>query len=84
MIDRLKREFGDRREVTEVILASLRIKPLRDENTKGFVEFVDLLEKANEKLQKLDIVHEISNSQVLGDIEKRLPPKVREEWAKLI
>ena len=84
MINRLKREFGDPRKVTEVILASLRIKPLRDENTKGFLEFVDLLGKANEKLQKLNLVHEISNSQVLGDIEKRLPPKVREEWAKLI
>lgn len=84
MLQRLSEEFGDPRKVTEVILASLRVKPLRDENTKGFIEYVDLLEKADEKLRKLDLLHEISNSQVLGDIERRLPPKARSEWAKLI
>ena len=84
MIGRLKQEFGDPRKVTEVILSSLRVKPLKDDNTKGFIEYVDLLEKADEKLRKLGLLHEISNSQVLGDIERRLPPKVRNEWAKLI
>ena len=84
MIQRLSEEFGDPRKVTEVILNSLHVKPLKDENTKGFIEYVDLLEKADEKLRKLDLIHEISNSQVLGDIERRLPPRVRSEWAKLI
>ena len=84
MLSRLKREFGDPRKVTEVILSSLRIRPLRDENSKGFIEYVDLLEKADEKLRKLNLLHEISNSQVLGDIERRLPQKVRDEWAKVI
>ena len=60
-----------------------QIEKLRPVSTdKGFVDFVEKLEKIHRDLAALNITEEIANSTVLGKLEAKLPTMISIDWSK--
>ena len=80
---RLDERYGDPIKMADTIMQDFeKMKPVRDGEDKRFVEFVDVIEKSFNDLTKMGMEREISNTRVVGDIERRLPPMVRREWSR--
>lgn len=67
--------------VDEVLFEILRFPTLVDEDTKGFIKFVSVIEEAQVDLKRVHLENEIANCNVVSEIEKRLPPLIRREWS---
>ena len=84
MLDIMQRELAPTRDIVNNVRATLkRIKPIDKDDKKAdqkFVDMVDTLMKIKRDLTELNKISIISNPSVLGDIELKLPFKVREKW----
>ena len=79
---RLDERYGDPIKMADSIMRDFeKIKPVRDGDDRRFVELVDVFERSYNDLTKVGMEREISNTRVVGDIERRLPPIVRREWS---
>ena len=48
------------------------------------MEYVEKLEKIQRDLAALNIVEEIANSTILGELESKLPTLIRIDWSKVV
>ena len=49
-----------------------------------FIELVDAVEDGYNDLKKLGLEREITTTSSVSIIERKLPPEIRKEWAKLV
>ena len=61
------------------------IEKMRTASTdKGFIEFVEALEKIVRDLETLNQLPEIANTSVLSKLEAKLPPQINHDWTKKV
>lgn len=80
---RLDERYGDPAKVANVIINSVqRVKPIKEGEDKRFIEFVKIVDSGYQDLMRISLEKEITTTSSI--IEKRLPPDVRKDWAKLV
>ena len=59
-------------------------KTIKENDNKKFIEFVNVIEDSYRDLVNLGLEKEITTTSSVSVIEKKLPPDIKREWAKLI
>ena len=60
-----------------------RVKPIKEGEDKRFIEFIEIVEGGYRNLLRIGLEREITTTSSVSIIEKRLPPDIRKDWAKL-
>ena len=55
-----------------------------DEDPKGTLEMINIIERAHRDLKSMGLEREISNSTIVSMIEERLPEAIEKEWIKTV
>ena len=85
MWKRLDEKYGDPAKLADAIIDSVqRVKPIRAGDVKQFTEFAEIVECGYRDLVTIDLEKEITTTSSVSIIEKRLPPDIRNDWAKLV
>ena len=80
MMKILTRKFGNSRFIVDEIVSEIRgIKPVNSD--KMFIEFVDTIDKIHRDLLELDLEAEIATTNMVTEIERKLPNLVRRDWS---
>ena len=83
MMDVLDNKFGSSRLVIDDIVVQIeKMKPVTTD--KGFIEFVEKLEKIQMDLDSLDKLEEIANSTIIGKLEEKLPLLICIKWTEKV
>ena len=61
-----------------------RTKPMKEEDGKRFVEFVDLIERGHHDLAQMKVEHELLNTTVIILLEEKLLKNIRQDWSKRV
>ena len=85
MWKRLDEKYGDPSKVADVIINEIRrVRSIREGENKRFMELVGIIEDRYRDLKRLGLEAEITTTSSVSIIERKLPPDVRKEWAKLL
>ena len=83
ILGRLDEKYGRPEKVADLILYEIRKQnPIKEDDNKNFVRFVDTIENGYWDLERLSMGNEISNSVVISLIEEKLPKPIKHEWAR--
>ena len=83
MMKALTDKFGCTRLVIDDVVSQMeKMKVVSTD--KGFIEFVEKLEKIDRDLEALNVTEEIANSTVIGKLEARLPTNISIDWSKVV
>ena len=55
------------------------ISSVKEYDKKGFIQYVDIIERGYTDLKRLKLEREMSNSTTVSMLERRLPPTIRRE-----
>ena len=81
MWSRLDDKYGRSSKIVDAIMYDIKtLKPVTDNNTARFVEFVDTIERCYRDLQRISMESEICNSTIVSLIEERLPGTIKTAW----
>ena len=76
----LTRKFGNSRLIVSEIVSEIRgMKPVN--NDKMFIEFVDTIDRIHRDLVELNLEAEIATTNMVTEIERKLPNLVRRDWS---
>ena len=82
---RLDEKYGDPAKVADAIISTIQnVRPIKEGENKKFIELVDAVEDGYNDLKKLGLEREITTTSSVSIIERKLPPEIRKEWAKLV
>ena len=82
---RLEERYGDEGKIVEIVLNDIKhFKPLRENEERRLLQFIDIIEKANLELKYLNRESEIKNSTIISIIEEKLPDELRRKWIERI
>ena len=85
MWKRLDEKYGDPAKVADAIINTVQnVRPIKEGENKKFIELVDAVEDGYNDLKKLGLEREITTTSSVSIIERKLPPEIRKEWAKLV
>ena len=80
MMNILTRKFGNSRLIVNEIVTEIRgMKPVNTD--KMFIEFVDAIDRIHRDLVELDLEAEIATTNMVTEIERKLPNLVRRDWS---
>ena len=80
--NRLCERYGTPIKVVKSVLDDIRMySALEDRDDIGFLKFVQKIEAGLNDLRRLGLELELCNSNVISEIEKKLPPTIRREWS---
>ena len=83
MMTILEKKFGSKSLVVRDIISQIeKLKPISTD--KGFIEFVEQLEKVKLDLETLGQISEIANAGYIGKIEDKLPQLISIDWWKIV
>ena len=83
MMDALKEKFGTSKLVTGNVLADLRkIKVVTSD--KGFVDFVEKVQRAERNMKAVGLLDQLSNAVILNELESKLPHVFYMDWGKKV
>jgi len=81
---RLDLRYGNIQKLTDTILNDIRSLPDGKDDALSTISMIDTIEKAHQDLVRLDAEGELCNSTIISEIERRMPLKMKEEWATLV
>ena len=85
MWKRLDEKYGDPAKIADLVIDSVRrYRFIKEGEDKRFVDFVDLIESGHRDLKRLGLEREITTTSSVSIIEKKLPPSIKREWAKIV
>ena len=83
MMEAIKEKFGTSKLVTGNVLADLRkIKAISSD--KGFVEFVEKVQRAERNMKAIGLLNQLSNAAILNELENKLPHVFYIDWGKKV
>ncbi|XP_071954191.1 uncharacterized protein [Antedon mediterranea] len=83
MWERLDERYGDKVKLVDTIVSELEQKrEIKDGEDNKLVTYIDKVEASYHDLKRAGLEREISNSKVVGEIEKKLPPSVFGRWVR--
>ena len=80
MLKRLEQKYGDPVLLTQAIVNTINMTAIPEGNTKRFIEYVDQVSEAYERLKLRDKEHAINNVFIYGKLIEALPPSKFELW----
>ena len=85
MWKRLDEKYGDPAKVADAIINTIQnVRPIKEGENEKFIELVEGVEDGYNDLKKLGLEREITTTSSVSIIERKLPPEIRKEWAKLV
>ena len=85
MWKRLDEKYADPAKITDVVINTIQsFKLIKENDNKKFIEFVSVVEDSYRDLVNLGLEKEITTASSVSVIEKKLPPDIRREWAKMV
>ena len=79
MFKRIDLKYGDNRKVVEQIISEIKSFP-KISNKNALIKFVDLIEVGYRDLKLFKMEDELSNFNVMGIIESKLPDEIGMQW----
>ena len=79
--DRLDLRFGDSGRLINIIMDEITSLPNPQNDDLATIKMIRTVEKAYRDLARLGTEHEMYNASTIVAIEKRMPERMREEWA---
>ena len=80
MMKILTRKFGSSRLIVAEVVSEIRgMKPVNTD--KMFIEFVDSIDRIHRDLVELNLEAEIATTNMVTEIERKLPNLVRRDWS---
>lgn len=81
--ERLDKRYGQPSFLIDIIMNEIKeIPSVMENDSKGFIQFVNIIERGYTDLKRLSLQQEMSNSVTVSMLEGRLPPTIRRDWAK--
>ena len=83
MLDVLEEELANPKLIIDITVGEIeRMKTATTD--KGFIDFVEALEKIERDLTTLDQLAEIANTSVLSKLESKLPSQINHDWTQKV
>ena len=82
--DRLDFRYGNIQKLIDTILNDIKSMSCEKEDAVSIIAMIDTIEKAHQDLVRLEAEGEMCNSTIISEIERRMPLKMKEEWATLV
>ena len=81
----LDEKYADPAKVVDAVMNAIHVfKPMKENDNKRFVEFVDIVEDSYRDLVRLGLETEITTTSSISIVEKKLQPEIKREWSKII
>ena len=81
MLERLNERFGQKSKLADVIMNEIKhLRQVHDNDEKGFVKLVNVIENSYNDLERIEMEQEISNSTIVSLIEEKLPKFIKSQW----
>ena len=81
--ERLDKRYGQPSFLIDIIMNEIKdIHSVMENDSEGFIKFVNVIERGYTDLKRLNLQQEMSNSVTVSMLEGRLPPTIRRDWAK--
>ncbi|KAJ8019238.1 hypothetical protein HOLleu_42307 [Holothuria leucospilota] len=81
MWERLDEKYDDKIKLVDIIVNDIEKKrEVKDGESRKLVAYIDDIEAGYNDLKKAGLEKEMSNSRVVGEIERKLPPSVFGRW----
>ncbi|KAK3879621.1 hypothetical protein Pcinc_015822 [Petrolisthes cinctipes] len=85
MMKRLDDRYGNPSKLVEAVLSDIKdLKLVPEGSSKGFIEMVDIVERAYLDLKKLKLCAEMNTVTMVSHIEKLLPAVQKREWVNIL
>ena len=82
---RLDCKYGDQGKLIDSIMAEVKhTKRCKDNNPKGVIEMITIIEMACRDLSILSMEREMSNSTIVSLIEEKLPKDLEDDWLEIV
>ena len=82
--ERLDMRYGNVQKLVDLILNDIKKLPAGKSDDISTISMIETIETAYQDLVRMNCEMEMSNSTIISEIEKRMPPKMKDEWASLI
>ncbi|KAJ8032137.1 hypothetical protein HOLleu_25575 [Holothuria leucospilota] len=83
MWERLDEKYDDKIKLVDIIVNDIEKKrEVKDGESRKLVAYMDDIEAGYNDLKKAGLEKEMSNSRVVGEIERKLPPSVFGRWVR--
>ncbi|KAJ8033541.1 hypothetical protein HOLleu_23814 [Holothuria leucospilota] len=83
MWERLDEKYDDKIKLVDIIVNDIEKKrEVKDGESRKLVAYIDDIEAGYNDLKKAGLEKEMSNSRVVGEIERKLPPSVFGRWVR--
>ena len=83
MWKRLDEKYAKPSKLADVVMYdNKKLRAIREEDDKSFIDLVDIVEKGYHDLLRVGIELEISNTSTISIIEEKLPKDIRREWSR--
>ena len=80
---RLDAKFGQPSMLIDIVMNDIKqIRSISDGDMKGFIEFVEIIEKGYVDLSRLSLQREMSNAVTVSMLEEKIPGVIKREWSK--
>lgn len=81
MMKKIDDRYGNPSKLVEAILSDIKdLKPVLEGSSKGFIEVVDIVERAYLDLKKIKLCVEMNTVTMVTHVEKLLPAVQKREW----
>lgn len=82
---RLDSKYGDEGKLVDSIMSDIKcLGENRCQSPTQTLQMIKVIERAHRDLKRLGMEKEISNSTIVGMIEKVLPKDIEDEWIKIV
>ena len=84
-MDRLTKYYGDPLKVVKCAMSEVNKQAvIADGDYEGMLSYASVLENNHTRLKKIELEHEISNSQAMSRIVNKFPRSVSERWHEFL
>ena len=82
--ERLDMRYGNVQKLVDLILNDIKELPIGKGDDITTISMIQTIETAHQDLVRMNCETEMSNSTIISEIEKRMPSKMKDEWASLV
>ena len=85
MWSKLDEKYGRSSKLVDAVLYDIKQVPvILEDNDEMFLEFVDKVECGFRDLERLNLQHEMCNTNTISLLEGKLPPSTKKQWSRVV
>ena len=82
--ERLDMRYGNVQKLVDLVLNDIKKMPCSESDDISTIAMIETVERAHQDLIRMDAEIEMSNSTIISEVERRMPPKMKDEWAAIV